>query len=307
MQVELSVLKKELESGKINSYQKVFIYTDNTFLVDQYIDEIELIKEVEKVYIQDVSELYMTSDIFNIHDKYLYVYKNADLKNISFEKIQLDNVIIVSKGIDKEVEEELKRNTRIQLVKFPEAQAWQTVAYMHLLAPGLDIEHLKWLHELAGGDIYLIKNELEKIGFFNVKEQKSLLTDIFNSGGYDILTNTSIYNLVNAIVKRDLSAIGDTWKSLTLQDMEPATLINNLLYSLKNIMGIQMTKSPTAKMLGLKENQFKALMYYKDKYSDEQLINIYDFLTSIDYEMRLGNLSMDKSRLLDFILCNVVS
>ena len=71
---------------------------------------------------------------------------------------------------------------------------------------------------------------------------------------------------------------------------------------------VQMTPNATAQGLGMNPKVFNAIKYNK-KFSDNELINLFEFVTSLDYKLKSGNLPFDPNsrQLLDFVTNRVLS
>ena len=57
----------------------------------------------------------------------------------------------------------------------------------------------------------------------------------------------------------------------------------------------------------MEERQFKAIQYNCNKYSDNKLIDIYEFLNGIDYRLKSGLLELTNKELVCYILAHVIN
>ena len=56
----------------------------------------------------------------------------------------------------------------------------------------------------------------------------------------------------------------------------------------------------------MNQKQFNAIRYNCGKYTASQLLNIFDFLTMIDYKLKSGKLQFTDNQFIDYIICNII-
>ena len=191
------------------------------------------------------------------------------------------------------------------IVEMPKLEDWQIKDYVYSRADGISTHKLDWLISICNNDIYRLENELDKIELFNIKE-RDLLFDVFvDNGMFSDLSNLVVFDLTNAILQKDIKKVNTILEEIKNFDCEPLGVNTILVNSFRNIINIQLTQNPTAEKLGMKGNQFYALKKSCGYYSKEQLIKIYDIITSAEYKMKSGEISNEQ--LIDYMILNIFS
>ena len=73
------------------------------------------------------------------------------------------------------------------------------------------------------------------------------------------------------------------------------------------MIDIQLDSTATAEKLGMQKKQFIAISYNCGKYNTNELINLYNFLLDIDYNLKSGKLPFNNSRFIDYLVCNILN
>ena len=171
---------------------------------------------------------------------------------------------------------------------------------------GLSTEAVNWLYDITNGNIYRIQQEMDKLNLFNKDEQLFCLDKFIEDGLYDDLTNFNIFNLTNAIMKRDVQSVHDILAEIQNMDVDPFGLLTILYNSFKNLIKVQLTSNPTAESLGISPKQFSAIKYNNvGRFSAEGLNTIIEFLTNIDFRIKNGDLPTDI--LIEYIITTILS
>ena len=300
--MELKELKERIQNNNLQFNLLIFKYENDTWLVNQYINEISKVLGLNINYVEDLETLsnvggdFFLSEVSNDLNVLWLEELNTNIAN----KEDLTTSIIKVNKIDKDIEEELKD----YIVKFPKLVNWQLEDYAKIKLSGMKEDAIKWLSNLIGDNAYRLDNEIDKITIFDEKDRMNVFLALNQDGCYNDLNNFNIFNLINAIVKRDFQVIVDTLKIRDSIDLEPMGLITLLIRQFKNIIDIQMGNNPTPDKLGMSPKQFNAIRYSCGKYSSDRLIYIYDLLTSIDYRLKSGLLDNDK--IIDYVICNIM-
>ena len=166
-------------------------------------------------------------------------------------------------------------------------------------APGLNDESVDWLYKLCNADLFRVEQEIDKLKSF------SSFFSSFTFFGISLpKTDLTIFNLTNAIQKHDTKAAGEILKHIQSMDVDAFGLCTILHNAFKNILAIQCGKGVTPAMLGIKENQFKALKWSCNKYSNKQLIDNLHYINSIDYQLKTGAIEVDD--IIDLLLIHIL-
>lgn len=286
--MNLKELKKNISFNTLDDSLLLFKYSDNRWLVNKYIEAISKLKNREIIYINSLE------DITNYEDgtNYLYVLEVDEINSIN---TKYKNLIIVSKKI----------NTSLDYIDFPKLENWQIQDYLKVNLEGLEKGDLDFLFNTSKNDIYSLDNELSKLKIFSKPNQSLVLHLLKKEGNYKEDTSYSTFELSNYIVKRDILGVNKTLEKDS--NIEPFALLSLLINQFKNIIKVQMSpKDVKVESLGMDYKKYKSIQYNINKYSNNQLLNIYEFLTDIDWRVKEGLLDVNKEFLLNYIINKVI-
>ena len=286
-----------LTKGRI-PFPLIFLSENNAFLIKQYIEAIAKNGHLSVFPIKSLKELDdITASVFYEDDK-LFIYEapaEAVLRSSDFTK---GKVIITTTKEPKD--------TDIDVVKFIKPESWMIDDYASVLLPGIPKQEVQWLCKICNYDINRVNSECAKIGCFEKGDQQKVFELINKENGYSDLNDLNIFNLSNAIVKKDSVTIKNIMRDIDSIDIEGTGLVTILLKQFLNIINIQLNKKATAQSLGMSEKQFRAVSYNCGKYTSDALISIYAFLNAVDYKLKSGLLDVSNKDLVQYILNNVL-
>lgn len=297
--MELRELKNKILAQEALSFPLLFINYDNDYLIKSYIKKIAENNSLTIKEIESIKEMVdIESGMFQEVD-YLYIYKLNKDDNLSKEQLKDYKIILIS---DTD-----RNDSDIEKVVFNKLENWQIEAYVQALLPGLDNREVSWLCKNAKYDIWRLDNEASKLNIFDKKDQSKILMAINDDNGYVDLNELTIFNLSNAIMNKDMLGIKKVVEDIDNIDVEGTGLVTILLKNFLNIINIQTNSKATAQSLGMSEKQFRYLQYNQcNKYSNEELFNIYNFLTDIDYKLKSGLLEMTNNQLNYYVLSHII-
>ena len=302
---DIKALKIRIADGVMGSNFLIFKWEDNSFLAYQYAREIAKKKNLQIVYVDDFNDITSTiNDMFSFtttEDAFkIYSCDTFECsQDINLTKLQNVLVICHKTSIDAPY-----------VYEFPKLEAWQIQAYMKTQCQGLNQSDIEWLYNITtplsknNENVYRLDNEMYKIGCFPKDQQKSIFTELVDSGGYSDLSPLTIFNFTNAILKKDIYTIKNVLREIDSIDVEG--LVTILHKNFKQIIDIQIGRS-TCESMGLSFKQYKAIEYNCGKYTSQDLIKIFKFITSIDFKLKSGLLEMSNSSLIDYIVCSIMS
>lgn len=297
--MELRELKNKILAQEALSFPLLFINYDNDYLIKSYVKKIAENNSLTIKEIESIKEMVdIESGMFKEVD-YLYIYKLNKDDNLSKEQLKDYKIILIS---DTD-----RNDSDIEKVIFNKLENWQIEAYVQALLPGLDNREVSWLCKNAKYDIWRLDNEASKLNIFDKKDQSKILMAINDDNGYVDLNELTIFNLSNAIMNKDMLGIKKVVEDIDNIDVEGTGLVTILLKNFLNIINIQTNSKATAQSLGMSEKQFRYLQYNQcNKYSNEELFNIYNFLTDIDYKLKSGLLEMTNNQLNYYVLSHII-
>ena len=287
----LQELKNKILQKEIISLPLIFIKNDSDFLVNQYINAIAENNKLRKVEIDNIVDAYSIINSFDYNKDILFVYKTEEI--ITEDTIKDLPIIVVYNKLPKDFS--------LSYINFDSLKEWQIEDYVKVEVPGLKDEEIKWLCEVTKYNIDRLTLECEKINCFEKQEQEKIFELINNKNGYEDLTNYSVFSLTNAILRKDFVTLKRVLKDLGNIEVTALGVINLLMKQFYLTLSIQTNHKITAENLGITEKQYKAIQY-----SNEELIDIFDFLTSLDYRLKTGLLNISNKNLIQYIIYNII-
>lgn len=296
--MKLSDLKDRINNRQPISFPLIFINENGDFLIDEYIRAICNNLSLRAIHVSSIKEIEdITSSMFYENDS-LFIYRPDKDVLVNMNRLGDNKVIIIYNKVPE--------NMELDYVVFPKLESWMVEDYANVLLPGLRKEETSWLCRICGYDINRVTLECEKISIFPKSVQGDIFSLINSEDGYCDLSDMGIFNLSNAVIKRDIVAIRRVMKDIDYIDVEGTGLVTILIRQFLNIINIQLNKHATAESLGMSEKQFRAIRYGCNVYSAKQLIDNYQFLNDIDARLKGGYMEMDNKQLVMYIISNVV-
>ena len=302
----LQELKTAIETNNIPDDLIIFKNSESSFIASQYTRMIAIKKNLEISYIEDLKGIIQDySSIFtevNLETlSNLNVYRTDILKHIPNTLTQFSNLIIITNKIeDKEMESLLSSH----IVNVPKLEEWQWKDYVYSLCEGVDTQHLDWLLSICK-DKDRLDNEVQKVTIFNPLERKYLFEDLMRDGLLDDLSSYNIFNIVNAICKKDINTLTYLMKEISNIDVNEFGLLTLLLKNFKNLISVQLAFNPTPESTGIDSKQLYALKKMPRVYSQNQLIAIYSFLCDIDRRVKSGELPVEI--MIDYLITKILT
>lgn len=296
--MQLRELKERINKKESIPFPLIFIASNNDFLVHQYLYSIAKNLSLNAVSISSLKELDdITSSVF-YEDDNLFIFKPDKDALITKDDLKNNKVIILSESVIKDSD--------IDTVKFNKLENWMIEDYAKTLLPGLTVQETNWLCKICNYNIDRVDIECQKLSLFDKQEQESIFELINKENGYCDLNDLNIFNLTNAIIKKDILTIKTIMKDLDNIDIEGTGLVTILLKQFLNIINIQLNHHANAASLNMSEKQFRAISYNCNKYSNDKLISIYKFLNDVDYRIKSGLLDISNNDLVQTILNNIL-
>ena len=296
--MECKDLKNLIETKQPISFPLVMVYEDNKYLAIQYAKAIVGNEEVN--YITNLNEI--SDDTGFYEDTSYYIYFTDKLEeNVD----SYDRLIVITKEIA-----ELPKD----VVLLPKLTDWQVLDFVKMRLPGVSEKDIEWLCKQAHYDIYRLSNECDKIAIFNESDQQLVFNQLKNENGFIDLTEFNVFDFTNAFVDHDLNKMAMLMKQAEVVDLEPTGIVTILKKQVKKYMDLQMNPKAKAVDLNMSDKQFWYLKNHP-KFTNKQLIELYDELTLIDYKIKSGNLDlksyetdgMINTKMLSYIVCKVLS
>lgn len=282
-----SILNKTLTDDVI-----VFLIKDNDFICNQYIKEISNIKKKPVEYI---STLVSSSLFFDDVSTSISVYRCDELSSIPNNFFDRKNLFIITKKVSVDVGD--------NLYEVPKMEDWQIKDYVYSLLDNINQNKLNDLIDKCK-NIYRLDSEISKLTLFNPIERPALYDIFLEDGVFNDLSKFSIFDLTNAILKKDKNKIISVYKEKSCIDIEPIGFTTILINSFRDVISVQFDPRVTAEDLGVAKNKFWAIKYNCGFYSQKELLEIFKMLCSIDFLLKTGKL--DASLIIDYVIINIL-
>ena len=292
-------LKNKIIDKTLGDSLLVLSYKDNDFVTTQYVNQICKDKRLTKIYIDSLDDISVdANEFFEASTDVMYILK-VD-KFVCTENLdRYKNVIVICKEV---VNKDLYPN----VISISQLNKDNIIEYMQVMCPGISEEKLNWLYEVSGGDIYRLEKEMRKLEIFPERAQDSVFLSLIENGGYIDLNTSTIYTLVNAIINKDINTIKNITSRLDVIDIEGTGLVTILIKNIKNIIDVQTNMKATAESLGMSQKQFYAVSKHRGKFTVNQLADMFEFLTDIDYRLKSGMLEMTNDQMVNYVITNVI-
>lgn len=306
MEIKANDLKTKIENKSLSDSFLVMVWDDNTFLANQYVNEIARMKNLNKQYIDELKQVINKSDVFDTPKNVLYVMHVDKFDTAIDNFYSFKNVIVICNKMSKETKEAVFSTGSYS--ELPSLKEWQVLQYMKAKADGIREDKLQWLYNLTHGDIYRIQNELSKISLFKKEEQTDVFTQITNEGAFSDLNSLTLFNLTRALLRKDKVTVARVLSEIDVIDIDFMALVNVLHRDIRNIIQVKFDTTANAQSLGIEPKQFDTIKNsYNNLSNINSLITMFDFITSIDYKLKSGQLQMSNERVVDYIVCGILS
>lgn len=292
--MDIRLFKENVLNNSVKPQMYALVYDDNNSIILQYINHIAQSTNNSITYLKELDDLQDLMSLGDYDDGGIYVLQLDKLT----EKIPRSFYKLFCFIICKEI----TNNDDLETIKFPKVETWQMLDYARVSLKGVNERKIEWLVNLLGNNQLRLDNEINKITIFPMNERDAIFDLINNDGGYDDITNLTMFNLVTAISKKSKQDIIDVLEAIKLIDIEPMGLITSLLKQFKLAIDVKMgTKD--FKGLNISQKQYMAIKKY-NPYTPNELVKIYKLLTNIDYELKIGLLPNEY--IIDYVICNIL-
>lgn len=301
----LEELKNDVMNKNYSGCPVIFVYSDSKFVPIQYIDRIVQDNNYTIDYRYEIDNSIISMvDLFgqNLNEKYIRVF---DVDSFEFNDSRLideKNIFIICKKIGDDVKSLYKQ----LIINVPKLEDWQIKDYVYSLVEGIKESDLNHLIQLCGNNIYRIESEIAKLSLFKADMRQKLYDEFRVDGVFSDLSDATIFDLADSILKRDTIKFISIYKQIDSIDVNPLGLVSVLYQSIKNIIKIQLVKNSTPESTDIAKNKFFAIKYnYVGKYNRNQLVQLFLFLTDVDKQIKTGKL--DVNDLIDYIITFIFS
>ena len=303
--MDIQVLKEQIEQNKVSDSLLIFVNNKNNFLSNQYIKAIQQSKNLDIEYLDNLSSVENISvDIFNfveVKENVLRVYKCDNFFFRPTKLTQEKNLIIVCNKYDSKNSVEFND----YVVRLPEIEDWMVRDYVYSVAEGVDQKDLDWLIRVCNNDIERIDQELNKLRLFDKSQQKIMFREFVDDSMFGDLSEFNIFNITNALQSKDVEKLKQILPEIKNIDVEAVGLVKLLWQNFRKMINVWLNPTHTPENTGLKSNQIYAISKLPRVFSKQQLIDIFEEVSAIDYRLKSGQI--DASMIVDYLILKVLS
>lgn len=295
--LDIVKLKADIENNTVSNNLIIFkCDKSNGYIPRQYAKAFRDKNNCDIICVEEESELPRGS-LFGSLNPNLFLYIVDTLSEFSYKEVDGVSVWVICNKINKKVKTEYEDS----IVELPKLQDWQIRDFICSVCPSLDDKQVTELFTYYKDDLYRLENELSKIKALTDMPYSSIQSQLFVDN-----TNYNVFDIVNAIVRRDKTSLSAIYDKIDFVDVDPFGLVVLLINNFKHIIDVQLSKNPTAESVGVSGKQFWAIKNYScGHYNREELVAIFEFLNDIDYKVKAGLL--DTNIMLDYIICKILS
>ena len=301
----LQELKTQIEEQKLNNTFIIF-HCEQTFIARQYVAEISKLLNLDITYLEDLNSLGSRSkDIFfgGIEEQpTLRVYNTDNFDYPTKALLDETNLIIVTKKLtDKVTAEDYSEH----IVSVPVLEHWCIKDYMYSILPGLDTKYIDWLMENCNYNIDRLQLEADKLLLFEENERNILFGEMLDDNAFIDITNKSIFDFTDAVVKKDINRLMQVYDDIENIDIEDIGVVTLMYQNFKKLLQVWTQSNPTTESTGLSPKQIYAISKLPRVWAQYQLVEILEFITSIDFKIKTGVMPMNILR--DYVVFKILS
>ena len=299
--IDIRQLKAEIENNNLTKHFIIFKCGKiNKFIPHQYALEYCGKNDVGVVHVDSPEEFPRRTLFDSFVTSNLIIYEVDKLSEelpIEQEEVATNNIWVVCKNIDAKI----KKLYEDYIVEVPKIDDWQILDLISTSCPDLLEKEQHELFDVYKEDLFRLNNELDKIKLCGNKSYQRIKSQL-----YVDISNYDVFDITNAIIRRDKKRVSDVYNEIENIDVDPFGLLTLLINNFRKVIDIQLSRNPSAESVGVSDKQFWAIRKYScGFYSKEELVEIFTFLNGIDYKVKSGELP--SSLMIDYIICKVLS
>lgn len=303
------------------------LYGEEYFLLNEKLNEIIAELCIDNVISMDF-EFSSVTDILNevcyvdlFNAKKLLIISNFSFKSLKEDDEKeliryFDNLnenVIIFKCIDKSLDSRKnivkKFDSAGKVYNIKKLDRWKLFDYLKDLFKRekykITDELLKKIINICGYNNYSENNnyifdEVSKLMMYNLKDKEITEEDIDDV----VLKNTEneMFNLINAVTRKDIKSIFDEFKIIKELNIDPYMVLNGISKQFRNLLQIkilnkEMSNDSVAKKLGMNPYAVEIISKNTGLYSIEKLADILDKIFYVDEKMKSENI--DKYKILE--------
>ena len=312
-------LKQSILDDILSDDFMILQYSDYNFIANQYADAIANNKDLEIQYVDSLDDVIDYQNSYAEYCPFLFII-HAD----SFDELKDDysiytNTIVICNKITAKVAK-AAASYIIKLDKLDPKNPIYVKEYINEICPGINPDMISKLCYVTQSNIHQISNILDQLKLLPVEKQNQALVDLMNIPGTELYFETA-FTLVDALtdMNNQLPVIKDILLHRNCCDITAMFILTLLNTKLRNKAIICCGGKVSNKSFRGKDGKtmspeyFRRIQnsfYYNPKSPAsvkqfEKLRHNLEFLSSIDQKIKLGQLELSDSYLLDYIITHI--
>lgn len=282
--MNLQELKAHIENNTLK--ENLLIFTgEGDFIFKQYLHKYVTDNDLDIKYIDSIDEI-SSSNMFAFSSNVLYL---LETETFIKESASHNKVWVKCK----------KNKSKTDSIELPKLEEWQLEDYIKSKCTKLKDNEVKELLKYYKNNPFRLDLELDKIcvadTYKYIKDQ--LYVDV---------ADYMIFDVTNALVKRDKAKVSSIVTQLENIDVEPFGLLTLMTKNFRQLIDIQLAINPTPQSVGVSDKQYWVLKKYSSGYYNrEELVKIYKWLLDIDKRIKNGEL--DTKYLNEYIITKIIN
>lgn len=287
---DYSLIKREVDNiiGGITDVIKYDLSVDK---VDNLLDDASCISLFgDKKVIIGENALFLTSNSTNINHDLEYLEKYTS--EVSHDNIVILTVLTEKLDERKKIVKYLKKNITVIKKEKVEENELDKFVINEFKSKGyeIDFKTANYFVDYVGKNVDILLSEINKMIIYKDDDKVILIKDIndISSKGY----NDNVFDLCNAIMKKDFKKIFSCYNDLMILKEEPIkilALISNqfiLVYQCKLLYNDGKLSSDIASILGV--HPYRVKLALETSYGISELEDIIKKLHMLDYNIKSG-------------------
>lgn len=300
----LQEVKQQIENKSIiNTF--IIFRCDENFIAHQYTTQIKNILGLKFEYIENLDSLCSNSmDIFfteSVSNGTLRVHHCDNFDYYDKALLNEDRLIIICKKIDKSTAEIYKD----YIVDIDPLEHWCIKDYLYSILEGVDHKYIDWLMANCNYNINRLQLEAEKLLIFEENERNIVIRQMIDEDAFSDISSKTIFDFTEALIKKDLQKMVTIYQEIDNMDVEPLGVVTILYKNFIKYLSVWYSRTPTPENTGLSSKQIWAINKLPHIWSEKQLVDIIEMLTSIDFKIKNGEMPMNILR--DYMVVDILS
>lgn len=276
----------------------------HTFIANQYISAMLSNLNTQIEYLDTLESIGSKAlDIFGFEQEQntLKLFRTDCLEWVDNNLLTDKQLVIIAKKVDKDIETAYKSN----IIELTSLEEWQIQDYLYSILDGVDRNLIDWMIKRCNGNIERLQLEADKLLIFEPNERNIILNEMIQENAFSDTSEDNIFDFTDSIVKKDIGRLTNIYRNINAIDIENIGVHTVMYKNFIKFVQVWLAANPTPQSTGLSSKQIYAISKLPRVWSPDSLISILEFLTEIDYKIKIGALPVPQLR--DYIVVNILS